>query len=68
MTPPLVIRLGTLAAPLAAFAEREGIDRSKAVRRLLAQALGVPEPPEYRGNPDIGQQSKRGAKARWKNR
>lgn len=65
MTDRLTIRLGTLAVPLAAFARRQGLDQSRAVKRLLSQALGVPEPPAYRGNESFGEQGRNGAAARW---
>lgn len=44
MTDRITTRLGTLLGPLTQYAERHGIPLSQAIRRLLAQALGQPEP------------------------
>ena len=56
----ITIRLGDLAARLAAYCERHGVTPSEATRIALAKMLKVEPPRMPEGNPDF--RAKRAAK------
>ena len=66
MNDRITFRLGSLAAPLAAYCERNGITPSDAIRAAIAAKLRVSTPDMVIGNPDIAEQAAIGAAARWK--
>jgi hypothetical protein len=68
MNDRITFRLGPLAGPLAAYCEKHGTTPSDAIRLALSRLLRVDAPEMTPGNPDIGEQAKAGAAARWKKR
>lgn len=66
MNDRITIRLGPLAGPMADYCEKHGTTPSDAIRLALSRLLRVKAPKMPPGNPDIGEQAKAGADARWK--
>jgi hypothetical protein len=64
MTGRLTIRLGSLAAPLAAWCKRHGSKPAAAVRIAIAKMLRVSPPEMHVGHPDIAALSAAGVAAR----
>lgn len=70
MTDRITIRLGPLVRPLAAFAKKNKLDLSAAVRRILSDSLGVEEPNLKPGVGSLGEEEltrhqKAAAQSRW---
>ena len=59
------LRLGTLAEPLQAAAEKSGRTVSEEIRVRLARSLKVPPPEMPEGNPNAAEQLAKARKVRW---